>query len=99
MPPKAPVTTLDYEIAEEQAGTLGRLGRELERALTALKEADPQDRALIRKLTAEAGEALWHFLIQREALGLRDERNVIRTFGVPPQVVAVMGAAPGYKAG
>lgn len=91
MPLKTPLSTLDYELAEEQAGTLGQLGRALEAALAALKAADPKDRTLVRQLNAAAGEALWYFLIQREALGLRDERRVIATFGVPPQVVAMMG--------
>lgn len=91
MAPKPPITTLDYELAEEQAGTLGRLGTNLARALAALSEASPDDAHQRRRLTEQAGEALWLFLIQRDAIGLRDERAVFRAYGVPPQVIATMG--------
>jgi hypothetical protein len=37
---KMPAVALDYEIAQEQASALGRLGRALETALAALAEHD-----------------------------------------------------------
>ena len=66
-------TALDYEIAQEKASTLGRLGRALEAALAALREFDaqPHDPAEAKQtrgaLVAEASRALWHFVVQREA--------------------------------
>ena len=93
-------TALDYEIAQEKASTLGRLGRALEAALAALRDFDarPHDPAAAkqvrRALVAEATQALWHFVVQREALGLRDSRQVVRDYRVPGEVQSLMGAFP-----
>lgn len=92
---KAPVATLDYEIAQEQASALGRLGRSLEAALAALVEYDTTDAAGIGarpELVRQASEALWYFIVQREACGLRDPRPVLRDYCVPAEVYARMGA-------
>src|SRR5262249_62425143 len=45
-------------------------------------------------LVAEASAALWHFVVQREACGLRDLRYVLRDYRVPNEVAARMGALP-----
>jgi len=93
-------TALDYEIAQEKASTLGRLGRALEAALAALREFDaqPHDPAEAkharRVLVADASRALWHFVVQREALGLRDSGQVMRDHRVPGEVQSRMGALP-----
>jgi hypothetical protein len=64
----APVDVLNYEIVQEQASALGRLGRGLEAALKALREFDaahprseasPEERQTRRTLVAAAGHALW----------------------------------------
>jgi hypothetical protein len=91
---KAPVTTLDYELVEEQAGTLGRLGRELVQALARLQQAADGEAAERGRLTAHASDILWMFLIQRDAIGLSDERAVFRAYAVPPAVIARMGVMP-----
>jgi hypothetical protein len=100
-PPKgnaraAQVVALDYEIVQEQASALGRLGRALEAALSALADAPPPSgdetaRATRARLVREASEALWYFIVQREACGLRDPRPVIRDYRVPAEVYARMG--------
>jgi hypothetical protein len=108
-PPRSPksaksdklVYALDYEIAQEMAGTLGRLGRALERALRTLTEFDTarpsgttmtvQTRDERRKLVEDASRALWHFVVQREACGLRDGRQVLRDYAVPREVRDRMG--------
>lgn len=110
-PPKGSSCTmqaaaLDYEIAQEQASALGRLGRALEAALGALASHDsartqapcppPQsgkdgERATPARLVQDASEALWCFIVQREACGLRDPRPVIREYRVPADVYAHMG--------
>jgi|SRR6516164_9358842 len=85
---------LDYEIAQEQASALGRAGRALETALAALGEYDRngQDSAEMRRtLVADAGDALWRFVIQRECCGLRDARAVMRDYRVPQEVQNRMG--------
>jgi hypothetical protein len=101
---------LDYEIAQEQAAALGRLGRALEAALAALSDHDraraergPDSAAgaaasatpIRQELVRQAGYALWCFIVQREACGLRDQRLIIREYGIPAEVqnhVGVFGA-------
>jgi len=102
MPSRAinPAEQLDREFAQERASALGRLGRAFEAALAALAQFDqtPSDtlerRQMRRALVAEASEALWQFIVQREACGLRDMRQVLRDYAVPSEVTARMGALP-----
>jgi hypothetical protein len=94
-----PAAALDYEIAQEKASTLGRLGRALEAALEGLRAFDAEPDASERRdarraLVAEAGHALWLFVVQREALGLRDTRQVMRDYRVPVEVQNRMGLPP-----
>jgi hypothetical protein len=93
-----PAAALDYEIAQEKASTLGRLGRGLERALDALRAFDAQQnrdaRDERRALVAQAGHALWLFVVQRESVGLRDTRQLMRDYRVPGEVQARMGMLP-----
>lgn len=89
------VVALDYEIAQERATALGRLGRALEAALAALSDYDRvhAERGAARAhLVQAASRALWCFMVQREACGLRDPRPVIRDYRVPAEVHARMGA-------
>src|SRR5262245_12919787 len=97
---RTPAAALDYEVAQEMAAALGRLGRRLEAALAALAQFDPANvtdaEARIRDrrmLVAEAGDALWHFVVRREACGLRDTRQIMRDYRVPPEVQYRMGIA------
>src|SRR5262245_45257425 len=107
MPPiprfRAPVDVLNYEIVQEQAAALGRLGRGLEAALKALQEFDAahprseasaKERQTRRTLVSAAGYALWMFVVQREACGLRDSRTVMRDYQVPAEVRGSMGYFP-----
>jgi hypothetical protein len=91
----ARIAALDYEIAQEQVAALGRMGRALEAALAALAEHDrshgAKDAARAR-LVRDASDALWCFMVQRDALGLRDPRPVIRDYRVPADVHNLMGA-------
>jgi hypothetical protein len=55
----------------------------------------PADRRQQRgALVAQASVALWYFVVQREACGLRDMRYVLRDYRVPPEVAARMGVLP-----
>ena len=99
---RAPVGILDYEIAEEKAAALGRMGRALEAALARLREFDAAHPRLDaadstqarRALLMEAGNALWMFVVQREACGLRNNRTLMRDYNVPGEVQQCMGAVP-----
>ena len=55
----------------------------------------PSARKARRSLVAEAGHALWLFVVQREALGLRDARQLMRDYRVPAEVQHRMGVFPG----
>jgi hypothetical protein len=98
---RAAVDVLDYEIAREQAVALGRMGRALEEALGRLREFDadhpPSDtpasaQQARHNLVRGAGHALWMFVVQREACGLRDSRLLMRDYDVPVEVQQLMGA-------
>jgi hypothetical protein len=100
---RAPIDALNYEIAQEKAVALGRMGRALEEALAKLREFDaahPRSGALASTqqarhfLVTEAGRALWMFVVQREACGLRDSRAIMRDYDVPGEVHRCMGAVP-----
>ena len=86
--------TLDYEIAEEKASALGRLGRRLEAALAALA-ACPRtagsDRKVRDHLVEQAGYALWLLAVQREACGLNNLAHLMQVYRVPNEVYARMG--------
>src|ERR1700756_4311196 len=100
---RTPVDVLGYEIVQEQASALGRMGRALEQALARLREFDaahlPSDapasaQQARRALVAEAGHALWMLMVQREACGLRDSPTVMRDYDVPGEVQRRMGLVP-----
>jgi hypothetical protein len=95
-----PQAALDYEILQEQATALGRLGRALEAALAKLRDFDaihprtslqPAEQQTRVAMVAQAGHALWMFVVQRESCGLRDSRTVMRDYDVPPEVQHRMG--------
>lgn len=98
---RAPLDALGYEIAQEKALALGRMGRALEEALARLRAFDaahPRAGAASsqperRILVTEAGKALWMLVVQREACGLRDSRALMRDYDVPGEVQHCMGAS------
>ena len=45
-------------------------------------------------LVTQASVALWHFVVQREACGLRDSRTVMRDYDVPGEVQHCMEWVP-----
>jgi hypothetical protein len=105
---RTPLDVLEYEIVQEQAAALGRMGRALEAALAKLREFDvahPRAAAPAstqqarRTLVMEAGHALWMFVVQREACGLRDSRTVMRNYNVPGEVQQRMGPPFGRTLG
>src|SRR5262249_1376495 len=89
------VDLLNYEIVQEQAAALGRLGRGLEAALKDLREFDAAhphagaswgELQARRALVTAASQALWMFVVQREICGLRENRSLMRDYGVPAEV-------------
>ncbi len=95
---------LDYEVLAEKASTLGRLQKRLEKALVRLDEcgageADAQSAhgPAYAQALAEAGEALWYVVIQRELCGLRVNAAFYSDFRVPRSVIHAMGPASSSK--
>jgi len=97
--PQPIVNTLELEIFEEKAATLARLTRAFETAYAAWREAeekaaagDPPPERERRRLFDAAAEALWLFVVQREASGLRNTEAVLRIYEVPAALRLRMGA-------
>lgn len=99
--PKAPITHsareaslsgIERDLQGEQAASLGRYGREVERALAALRatgDIDPDARA---ELVQDAAKAVWRYFIQREAVGLRNHDLVVQHYAIPGEVLARVGS-------
>ena len=81
------------EIASEKAASLGRAGRRLDDALRSLEESVSTGEAEALRLERldEASEALYFYVVQREACGLLDATEVIREYAVPREVQLRMG--------
>ena len=86
--------SVEKEIAGEKAASLGRSGRKLRTALDKLRRFDEgagvprrsREAASRERLVAVAGEALWSYVVQREAIGLIDADYIRREYAVPPDV-------------
>ncbi len=82
------LSMMEVEMQAEAATSLGHHGRKTEAALKALAEADDENRdAAIRKASRE----VWAYFIQRELMGMRDHRLIIREMGIPDIVLKRMG--------
>jgi hypothetical protein len=78
------------ELVSERAAALGRAGNAVETAMARLNEgADGLDREALLKAAAHA---VWAYFVQREALGLRDQKGVIAHYAIPKAVLARLGA-------
>ena len=85
---------LRFELLEEIDGPLGRTERQVEQTLAALRAHDaagPEagDRA---PLLAAAVAAVWCLIVQHEAGDCTDHHLLIERFGIPPEVLARLGA-------
>jgi hypothetical protein len=85
------ISALDGEILAEKASSLGHHGRLVEQALAALRafEGDPEERVVLVK---KAAREVWAFFVQRELCGLRDQKEIIRFYGIPQEVLVRLGA-------
>jgi hypothetical protein len=79
---------LRYELVEEQAATLGRMGRKAEAALAALEAHEGDGRG---EAVRAAADAVWCFLVQREVMGLRDRARIVADYDIPREVMARLG--------
>jgi hypothetical protein len=89
-----PQSSIEHQIAAEKAAALGRSGKKLQAALEKLRRFDEVarrggrifDPAARGELVDIAGDALWSYIVQREAMGLIDSDYIAREYGVPPDV-------------
>ncbi|GLR50270.1 hypothetical protein KYK30_00695 [Shinella yambaruensis] len=87
------LSILEYELMSERADALGRHGLKVEKALELLAgrlaagcgEAERED------LLNDAADKVWAFFIQREICGLRSQKDAIRRYAIPPEVIARLG--------
>jgi hypothetical protein len=90
------VDVLKHEVAEEQAGALGRCGRRLEHALDLYRSHQARNSARAdarhERLLWDLAERIEAFVVQREACGLRDSRHVLKLYDVPREAIARVGA-------
>jgi hypothetical protein len=91
---------LQNEMLAERASSLGHHGRLVEAAMAALKAFDaaagtPDER---QRLVRKAAREVWAFFVQRELCGFRDQKDVIKQYGIPGEVLARLGAIePDHK--
>lgn len=87
---------LEAEILAEMAASLGRAGRALEKALVQLSlheaacrgdEAEEQRQLLLQI----AADAAWALLIQYELSGLSSQTQLVKRYGIPPDVLVRVG--------
>ena len=80
------------EVDAERAAALGRAGRRVERAFARCQELLADGHAAVdervdeyRAARAEFDQAMYAYLVQREAIGLPDHRAIRRSFPRPPR--------------
>jgi hypothetical protein len=86
--------SIEVEVMAEKAASLGHHGRQVEKAMAALRAFDaapgrPEER---RTLLRAAAREVWKYFIQREACGMRNHRDAIRLYGIPDEVLVRLGA-------
>lgn len=82
-------SALNVELMAEQAASLGRAGKRVEKTLAALRRASDAERPAALK---DAADAVWGLFIQRELMGQRNQKAVIAHYGIPPEVLVRLGA-------
>lgn len=85
---------IETEVMAEKASSLGYHGRQVEKAMAALRAFDvapgtAEERLILIKAAARD---VWKFFVQREACGMRDQRDAIRHYQIPQEVLVRLGA-------
>jgi hypothetical protein len=68
------------------------MGRNVERALEALRDVATNDAGARAVLERKAAHAVWQYFVQREACGMRTHDAVIAAYGIPARVLALVGS-------
>jgi hypothetical protein len=86
---------LAADMLAEKASSLGHHGRLVEAAMAALRafdaqpSGDPEERL---RLVKTAARQVWAFFVQRELCGLRDQKQIIKDYDIPAEVLVRLGA-------
>lgn len=86
-------------VREETAASLGVAGRRLGDCMAALLACGHEATRERIALRDQAVQALWEFVVQREAVGLTDHRLLEQHYGVTAELWRRMGAAPAHPIG
>jgi hypothetical protein len=91
---EAGFNVLEGELLAEKASSLGHHGRLVEKAMAALRafDAAPGPAEERVRLVKIAAREVWAFLVQRELCGLRDQKQVVKDYGIPGEVLVRLGA-------
>jgi len=91
----AAFNVLETDLMAEKASSLGHHGRLVEAAMEALRAFDAQpggDAEDRLKLVKAAARHVWAYFVQRELCGLRDQKQIIKDYAIPGEVLARLGA-------
>ena len=81
--------SIEQQLQEERAATLGKAGKDIE---IALRELDTGVAGVSEdELLDIAGTKVWYYLITRESCGMYDHKEALAIFGVPNRVLARVG--------
>jgi hypothetical protein len=89
-----PLIEVEVGIRGDAAASLGHAARKLRLAIEALRENQARGNTERHDLVFAAGEALWAYIVQREAIGLTSHDQVEEIYGVTSDVRRAMGARP-----
>lgn len=90
-----PLVEIELALEGDRAAALGLAGRKLTGAVAMLADFDrregpkPGER---RTLLHAATNALWAYVVQREAIGITNDALVTEVYGVTPELWRRMGA-------
>jgi hypothetical protein len=93
---------LDGEIMAEMAASIGRAGRALEKALLELDEFNSAatgsaDADIRETLLQDTAEKAWALIIQYELSGLSTQKNLVKRYRIPAEVMVRVGVLPQGK--
>jgi len=100
--PQTGINILDGEIMAEIAASIGRCGRAFEKALAALNAYDethgqvPHEPARAA-LVQEAADRAWALFIQYELAGLSSQKQLVKRYGIPGEVLVRVGIRKGDR--